>query len=99
MLRFTVCTVIHILLGGPNLCPAQELLACQEAKCSIQIVSFVMHRGALRERDGLIFGQCLSCAVQKVTTELPEVSSNEARLISVESEQSRVERLGSRQFS
>ena len=40
-----------------------------------------------------------SCVLHQVTTELPEVSSNEARRISVESEQSRVERLGLRQFS
>jgi len=33
-----------------------------------------------------------SCALQQVTTELPEVSTNEARYFSVESEQSRVER-------
>ena len=40
-----------------------------------------------------------SCALQQVTTELPEVSSNEVRRISVESEQSRVERLGLCQFN
>ena len=40
-----------------------------------------------------------SCALQQVTTELREVSSDEARRIPVESEQSSVERLGLRQFS
>jgi len=40
-----------------------------------------------------------SCALQQVTTELRDVSSNEARYFSVESEQSRVERLGLCQFS
>jgi len=40
-----------------------------------------------------------SCALQQVKTELRDVSSNEERYFSVESEQSRVERLGLRQFS
>jgi len=40
-----------------------------------------------------------SCALQQVTTELPEVSSNESRYFSVEFEQSLVERLGLLQFS
>jgi len=40
-----------------------------------------------------------SCALQQVTTELLEVSSNDARYFSVEFEQSRVERLGLLHFS
>jgi hypothetical protein len=40
-----------------------------------------------------------SCALQHVTTELGEVSSDEERRISVEAEQSRTERLGLCQFS